>query len=279
METIAQRAGSVLRLGSVALALLVASIAAHAQGDDEGDKTRAAKLLDEGNALFASKRYETALKRYEAAYAAFPSPKILLNLAEVTRELGLADQAADYYERFLAEAGDGVDPKHRSFAEHRVAELEVGLGRIAIEGPAGLDVRLDGKPRGALPIPPKRVTPGRHTVEADGFTEDVTVRAGHVATVRIPDERTPEVPLVAVPAPAEVTPAIAPPPPPIERAEDDTGTVLGTWWFWTSVGALAAGAVVVGIAASSGGDDFVPGGELGRVSTADWTSFTPGGGR
>ena len=47
------------------------------------------------------------------------------------------------------------------------------------------------------------------------------------------------------------------------------------WWFWAGAGAVAIAVVgaVVGIALNTGGDDFVPGGELPRASTADWERF------
>jgi hypothetical protein len=39
---------------------------------------------------------------------------------------------------------------------------------------------------------------------------------------------------------------------PLRDRDADSGGITTRWWFWTALGALAAGAVVVGIVASSG---------------------------
>ena len=279
MEANAQRARSFHRIGSVALLLLALVGSASAQ-DVEGDKRRASALLDEGNKLFQDRFFDGAKTKFEAAYAAYPSPKILLNLAEVERELGFPDRAADNYDRFVAEAGAGIDPKFLDLARDRLAKLEVLLGRVAIEGPKGTEVKLDGRVLGRLPVPPARVAGGRHAIEAPNFREEVLTRAGHTDTIRIPDKQIAAVPPPAVAA-VEGTPQIAATAAPealvAAREEEDDDSVLGSWWFWTGVGVVAVGAVAVGVAAGSGGDDFVPSGELGRLSTGTWQTFAPGG--
>jgi tetratricopeptide (TPR) repeat protein len=73
-----------------------------------------------------------------------------------------------------------------------------------------------------------------------------------------PPAVTPIAPPPATPAPAVVTPAAPPPsapaavissPPP--AAEDHP--IYTRWWFWTAAGVVVVGAVVAGIALSSGG--------------------------
>jgi tetratricopeptide (TPR) repeat protein len=71
----------------------------------------------------------------------------------------------------------------------------------------------------------------------------------------------PVAPLAPAPAPAVATPVPAAPPPgapavvvsspPPSSAEDHP--VYTRWWFWTGVGVVVVGAVVAGIALSSGG--------------------------
>lgn len=48
--------------------------------------------------------------------------------------------------------------------------------------------------------------------------------------------------------------------------------LFAEWWFWGAVGLVVSGVVVTGVVLSSGGT-FVPDGELGNSSTADWNRF------
>lgn len=74
------------------------------------------------------------------------------------------------------------------------------------------------------------------------------------------------VPLVPLPVEdpkEEVTdaiPLVDPPP------ADSGGSVLGTWWFWTIVGVLAAGSGAT-VVALSGPEIIVPSGTLGTLDT------------
>jgi hypothetical protein len=82
----------------------------------------------------------------------------------------------------------------------------------------------------------------------------VTVSAGETKRVE-----------VLIPQPVPVAP-----PPPVEEE-----SIAEKWWFWTGAGvvAVAVVGVVVGIAVNTGGDDFVPSGELPRSRTVDWETF------
>jgi tetratricopeptide (TPR) repeat protein len=65
---------------------------------------------------------------------------------------------------------------------------------------------------------------------------------------------------------------VAPPPPARDAEVDLTGTpaekersVVGRWWFWTAIGALAAAGATVAIVASSRRDDSIPSSKLGNA--------------
>ena len=283
-----RRAHALLWLGAVIVAL--ASVPSGAVADVDGDKRKASALLDEGNGHFTARRYREARQRYEAAYAAYASPKILLNLAEASRELGELDRAVEHYERFLAEASAEVQSKHAAQVSQRLEELRPRLGRLRVSGPAGAEVAVDGRARGRLPLGLLWALPGKREVVVGEATRAVTVRAGATEAVELgaatgavvaaaepsaPPSLTPEIPRGPA-ADAEPTTLVAASPP---DEDEGSGGVLTRWWFWTGVGVLAASAVVVGVAA--GGADSGPalGGELGRVSTAGWTTFDPRGGR
>lgn len=284
-----RRAHALLWLGAVIVAL--ASVPSGAVADVDGDKKKASALLDEGNGHFTARRYREARQRYEAAYAAYASPKILLNLAEASRELGELDRAVEHYERFLAEAAAEVKSKHAPQVSQRLDELRPRLGRLRVSGPAGAEVAVDGRARGRLPLGLLWALPGKREVLVGEVTRAVTVRAGATEAVELaaasgvvvaaapepsaPPSLTPEIPRGPA-ADAAPTALVAAPP----RDDDEgQGGVLTSWWFWTGVGVLAASAVVVGVAAGSAETGPALGGELGRVSTADWTTFDPRGGR
>ena len=259
---------------SASLALLFTLAAAAPQ-----PKNAAAQLIDEGNELLDKKQYQAALARYKAAHEIYPTPKIFYNMGEASRELGELVQAADYYERFLAESGIPERSPLSKAARNAIAALEKRLGRITIEGPAfGAEVFVGGRPAGRVPLARIRVLPGVHQVviQKDGFTskrEEVDVEAGEEARVDATLE-----PLAAPPPPPPPPPPVAsaPPPPPITivtapPAEEESDSIVETWWFWTLIGgAVAIGVGAAVIATTTGHEPFELGGDLGVSSTGDW---------
>ncbi|MGC4122174.1 MAG: hypothetical protein QM765_47860 [Myxococcales bacterium] len=150
------------RLGCVALLFAVLSTGssggtARAAERAEPGRDRAKALLLEGNRLLDEGQYLEALKRFEEAYAAFPSPKLQFNLAQTLRELGRDLQALEHYERFLIEARETDAPGLFQAARARVAELK---GRIAtvelLLGPRGRRARPSTPCRRVAPRSPRR---------------------------------------------------------------------------------------------------------------------------
>lgn len=249
-----------MTLLSVSLAILASAANARASAEDDG-KQRAKRLVDAGNEHFRAQRFAEALGLYEEAHAAYPSPKILLNLAEAHRNLDAAAPAVQAYERFLRESGT-ADPDLLANVRMRLAALEPQVSRLELTCEVrGARVEIDGREAGILPLEAQVLAPGLHRVTAElvgyaPFAAEVETAAG--AKTRLEVRLTP---LAA--APTRVAVRSAP--------EDDAGLV-GRWWFWAAIAAAAAG-VVVGSALLARGDDFVPGGELGQSSTADWQRF------
>lgn len=283
---------AVQRLGSLIAGVLVAAAAAFgpvapafAQGDAEA-KQRAAKLIDEGNGLFEQKQFEAALKKYEAAYEAYQSPKILLNLAEAHRALGYNDRAARAYEQFLAETDEGSAAKQRRLANQRLEEILPQLGHIAIESEReGVQVWIDGVEAGRTPLEPIRVEPGRREVraEAEGFEpfrDHLMVPAGQTEPMKLAlvSKNQNRAGMMALdPDRTQTTPSIvAPEEPTTVRTEADGEPLTSKWWVWAIAGVVVVAGVGIGIAAASGGDDFVPAGELSPTGTSQWERFLIG---
>jgi len=258
----------VIRSAAFALVSLVAWTAAAetpAIPTAEGKK-EAARLVDEGNRAFEAKRYADALERYNAAYALYPSPKILFNLAETHRFLGDALSAVRHYRDFLAAGGaDAGTPAHGA-ARDRIAELEKELGSLSVTGELAGKVKIDGTEAGALPLRDVLVTPGEHelSVEMDGrevFRTKVALAAGEHIEVKAEQKALPAAVASSPPTDAVVST-------PVAAAGDES--LLEKWWFWAAIVGVVAGGVALGVGLSTGGGKFVPNGELGSTSTADW---------
>lgn len=72
-------------------------------------------------AQYSAQQYAAALVEYEAAYADFPDPALLFNIAQCHRKLGHNKEAVDYYRRYLHE--EPSSPKKAEIEKH-IAELE-----------------------------------------------------------------------------------------------------------------------------------------------------------
>lgn len=141
----------------------------------------------------------------------------------------------------------------------------------------GAQVFIDGIPEGAKTNVPIAVEPGTHelTVAADGYAtykKWVLAESGKTTVVRV--ELLPVGAAVAAPAPVTEAPSAGAPALAASEAVSPSPEAAWyeEWWVWGAVGAAVLGGTVLAIALSSSGDDFIPGGELGRSSTQDWMS-------
>lgn len=230
-----------------------------AQPDAKG---QAAVWVDQGNAKHQAGEHADALALYEAAFAAFPSPKLHLNLAETHRALGHWDRAHAHYGRFLEEASPA--PNLQMEVQARRQALEPRLGRFELRSTATTAVaKMD---QGPVPLNTLIwVMPGEHqiTAQAEGyqpFETHVQAIAGQTTSVVL--------------AFAPINLAIPPPPPPTIATKSEAPPEPETrWWLWASLGAAALVTLSVVLAVSAGGKEFVPDGELGRSHVDTWERF------
>lgn len=186
-----------VRTIAVAIALLALTAAARpatAQIGPDGDaRTQAQAHLSRGNDLFTIDKFRDALTEFQAAFAAFPSPKLHFNIGQCQRALGHLPEALAEFQRFVDEAQD-VSPDLRREAEKYIFELKTAADRA--------------------PLPPATVAP-------------------------VPPRLTPQPPAATTPASPLVDAA------PLAGANTDTDRPLyKRWWFWATVGVIAAGAAV-----------------------------------
>ena len=231
---------------------------------DPQAKAQAQELLGQGSKLYQQGDVTGALEKFEAAYVAFPSPKLMFNIGQANRDLGRPVEAIEAFQRFLAEATD-ASPEKMADAHRFVAELQVKLGRLRIDcDTPGAEVSVDGKTVGRTPLPGLIwATPGRHQVTASRTDavpalETVDVQTGSTSTVTmrlIPLVAPPPAPVALAPIPVALAPVptpvlqIAPPVSPSPSSASE-GWLLGRKWTWVAAGStvlLAAGAITTGV--------------------------------
>src|SRR5512133_179368 len=103
------------------LVFLIAQAAAAPPSPDA--RARAQGLLKDGARLYEKGALVPALEKFQAAYAEYPSAKLLFNIGQASRDLGRPVEAMTAFERFLVEDAD-APPEMVEEAKRSVAELE-----------------------------------------------------------------------------------------------------------------------------------------------------------
>ena len=174
---------------------------------DEKARPKAAALMTEGVAQLTAKNFDQALANFLEAYATFPSPKILLNIGSTLRDMGRRADAANTYQRYLADPG----PTPNRVAEVGVLldQLDAALAILIVRvSPANSEISIDGGPYITVATTfLTRIRPGLHTIRVrkTGRAEaEVTVN-GFAGERKSLDVVVPEIPVDnAAPAPMVV---------------------------------------------------------------------------
>jgi hypothetical protein len=191
---------------AAAAALVLGALASTAIADDTGvDKAKleAKALLQSGNTFYDQGAYAQALDLFRAAYARYPSTKIVFNIGKTLEAMGRYREAAATFDTYLGKPD--ADPARRAEIVDILRALEPRLGTLVF---ASLDdeahVTVDGEtttPAGR----PVRVDPGDHTVrvEKPGFLPvELTVSVGAGEAKNLDVRLSPEPP--APPRPTRV---------------------------------------------------------------------------
>jgi tetratricopeptide (TPR) repeat protein len=117
----------------VAMSLLAAPVAAHAEGNWSGEvPAKARSLAERGRMLHDAGDYGNAIIAFTQAYAMAPSPALLFNLAQAYRLQGDCDDAALMYRRYIA---TNPSPEARSLAETHLANVERCIHKLNLHIP------------------------------------------------------------------------------------------------------------------------------------------------
>ncbi|MBI4818545.1 MAG: hypothetical protein HY791_19920 [Deltaproteobacteria bacterium] len=246
--------GSVLAPGSTRgwrlrlfiLPSLLAFLVSPAEAGEEEAKARARELVDSGNDALARGDAESAVRAYTAAYEAYPSPKILYNLAEASKAARDHPAAVNAFQRFLEEGGAEASSELESTVQNELSRLRASCGWLEFVGAtAGTSALVDGQSVDLDRV--SCVRPGDRRVELhrDDDTRTIAVTVGLGENVRVevsfPDEK-----------------------------RDDSEPSSGVpWWVWLGIGVAVVGAGI-GIGIASSASDPLEG-ELGSTNTSSWS--------
>lgn len=117
------------------------------------DRERALALFRDGSTAYRDGRFEEASRLFREAYATFPEPVLLYNLARSEENLGHWDQAADAYESYLAQE---AAPEDRPGIERRVVMLRDRAAQARAEAEAEARAREAVEAPSPLPEPAPR---------------------------------------------------------------------------------------------------------------------------
>jgi hypothetical protein len=201
-------------------------------------------LIDQGIRLRVQGKNAEALELFKQAHLLAPT-------ARTFAQVGLAEGALHQWleaEDHIVAALSAHDtpwienPRNREALDHALAAIRGHIGRVAVSGPAGAEITVNGKPSGRLPLSePVRVAEGAARIEARAPGRrpgEARVEVAGGATMNVALE------LPLIPPPPVVTAPIPSPSPLAQEAPRSRGkTWAGASFLVASAAALATGIV------------------------------------
>lgn len=189
-------------LGSVSLLLAMAATPAWAQHRPHGRpppadpaevlrQSEARAHFQRGGQFYQDSDWAHAIEEFQSAFAIWPNPVILFNLAQAYRRDGQLTQAIETFNRYV-EAAPSLTREQRAEVEESVREIQDTRAVITFEvEPAGASVSLNGRDLGQSPIGRNsEVLPGEYRVHVElpnheARDERFTVRAHEQRLVNV----------------------------------------------------------------------------------------------
>lgn len=103
-----------------------------------GDKQRVERLSSDAAEHYRAGRFRDAITLYEDAWAIFPAPGVLYNIARCHEALGLWMEAADRYDKVVVDGAADPDLRGRAVERSRLARQQAA--RQAMAPPPNLQV-------------------------------------------------------------------------------------------------------------------------------------------
>jgi hypothetical protein len=229
--------------GVVAFALTARGVGAQERVIDTRE---AGRHFDHGVVLYGEADYPAALAEFRRAYALAPNSAVLFNIGEAQYQLQDYASALATFNRYLVEAPPGA--AHRLDVENNIEVLRTRVGHLTITTvPVGAEVAVDDQPAGKTPLEDRVVVSVGHRKVSATFPNGppvvryVEVAADDDLSVTLQAQPSPVTPLAFATVPVTAAHAATP-------EEVRSGASLQAVG-WIATGALAAGAVSVGIVA------------------------------
>lgn len=252
-------------LAAAIIATLSMSDAAIAAEQTAEAATEARAAVKEGARLFEQKDYEAALVKFQAAYAALPSPKLHYNFGLTYLALGRKPDALEAFEAFLRNT-EVPPPVQKLKAAQQIEDLRKDVMLLSLAcNIDGAKVVIDGRLRGFTPL--GRSIPldaGAHELlmERDGTHQAVRQMllgsAGQIVALKV-DMKEQEAPkpatLATAPVESPSQPLLMPAAPPPEPKSKPFYT---SGWFWGAVGVAVVASTAVFFALRSTNSSTCP---------------------
>jgi len=238
------------------VAALAASVPTGAYAADANAQQSAGAHFERGVALYSEADYKAALTEFNRAYELAPNPLVLYNIGQAQFQLRNYAGALTTFERYLTEAG--ANPPHAQEVQQSIETLKTRVGRVDVDANVPSEITIDDEPQGKTPLVKLLVSVGRHKVVAKHAgsppqERTIDIAAGDALPVSFKFES-------AAAGPRD----LSPPPP---AAKDDSPPYATIAWITT--GALAAGAVVTGVVATTSASSLADERALAGGATRD----------
>jgi tetratricopeptide (TPR) repeat protein len=224
--------------------------AGHAARAADARTETAREHSGQGDAYYKLEKYGNAIGEYEQAYLAKPDPSFLYNIAQCHRLMGHSAEAIKFYRRFLK---DAPNAPNRAVAEKHIRDLEETPAHP--ESPAETPTSSRPQTFPTPPAPEPAVTP-----TTPPPTTPLPGSSPPPASSALGPTATPALALSAPPPTSSPSAEIAP----IGEngaapSQNEARPFYTRWWFWTAVGVVVLGGIVVAVAAAKH-DPACPGG-------------------
>lgn len=158
-------------LGSALLAILLTLLSwSHAEAEPVlvSSETKLRQLLSTAAAALQAGDLREAESRYQEAYRQAPAVALLHDLGRVARAQQRSVAAADLFRRYCQEAGAALTPEAERQLQAFIQGASGPSTNVAVYGPEGSLVQLDGRLVGLLPLSlPLLVSPGPHQLRIE----------------------------------------------------------------------------------------------------------------